>query len=141
MYPVYPYAFDPWTWRDPQLWGVHERERTEAEADRERVHDLSGYRVEALDGSVGTVDKASYDTNDSWLVVDTGPWILGRKVLLPAGTVQHINHDERTMYVDRDRAQIENSPGYDPDTFSQPEYRERVGRYYDDSYQERPTSR
>lgn len=139
MYPVYPYAFAPWTWRDPDLWGVQGSQHTEIEADRRRGIDLSGYRVEALDGSVGTIDKASYETDDSWLVVDTGPWIFGREVLLPAGTVQNINHAERTVYVDRTRDQIKDAPEYDPETFGKPEYREQIARYYDDSYREHPS--
>lgn len=132
---MYPYPFIPWAWRDPYLWGLYGGEpATDAEEDRRRAG-LTGYHVEATDGSVGKVDRASYETDDSWLVVDTGPWLLGRKVLLPAGTVQNIDHVEQKVYVDRDKAQIENSPSYDPDTFEQPEYRERVARYYEQSYQ------
>lgn len=134
---MYPYPFVPWAWRDPDLWGYHGTDTTDAEADRRRAG-LTGYDVEALDGSIGSVDEASYETDNSWLVVDTGPWIFGRKVLLPAGTVQHVDHVERKIYVDRHKDQIENSPGYDPDTFSNPDYRERVARYYDESYRDQP---
>lgn len=139
MYPYYPppYPFVLWGWRDPGLWSGPREGETDAEEDRRR-NDLAGYDVEALDGSIGSVDEASYETDASWLVVDTGPWIFGRRVLLPAGTVQNINHVERKVYVDRTKDQIEHSPGYDPDTFSDPEYRERVGRYYDESYQQGP---
>jgi hypothetical protein len=136
MYPYHPpYPIPVWAWRDQGLWGGFGESTSDAEADRHRGADLAGYRVEALDGSIGSVDKASYETDRSWLVVDTGPWIFGRKVLLPAGTVQHIDHAERKIYVDRSRRQIENSPGYDPTTFEDPDYRERVGRFFHDSYQ------
>jgi hypothetical protein len=132
---MYPYPFIPWAWRDPDMWGLHAgSEVSDAEQDR-RGASLAGFHVEALDGSVGSVDRASYETDNSWLVVDTGPWILGRKVLLPAGTVQNIDYVEQKVYVDRDKTQIENSPSYDPDTFEHPEYRERVARYYEQSYQ------
>ena len=47
--------------------------------------DITGYKVEALDGSIGKVDRATYQTKGSYIVVDTGPWIFGKKVLLPAG--------------------------------------------------------
>jgi len=50
--------------------------------------DLSGFEVEAADGHVGKIVDAAYELGASWLVVDTGPWILGKKVLLPAGTVK-----------------------------------------------------
>ena len=131
---MYPYSFFPWVWRDPNIWSGGRDHH--AEAGERSGLDLVGYDVEALDGKVGTVDEASVETDNGWLVVDTGPWILGRKVLLPAGTVDNVDHAGRAVYVDRTRALIENSPGYDPDTFGKPDYRERVGRYYEDTYRE-----
>ena len=52
--------------------------------------DLTGFKVEATDGSIGKVDKHSDDVDSSYLVVDTGVWIFGKHVLLPAGTVQSV---------------------------------------------------
>ncbi|HEX6077180.1 MAG TPA: hypothetical protein VFZ32_18200 [Micromonosporaceae bacterium] len=72
------------------------------------------------------------------LVIDTGPWIFGRKVLLPVGTVQRADHDERKVYVDRTKEQIKESPEYDPETFGKPDCREQVGRYYEDTYRTQP---
>ncbi|MBD0291736.1 MAG: PRC-barrel domain containing protein, partial [Thermoleophilia bacterium] len=46
--------------------------------------DVVGFSVEATDGGIGKVDEATYDVGQSYLVVDTGPWIFGKKVLLPA---------------------------------------------------------
>ena len=50
--------------------------------------DITGYKVEALDGSIGKVNRATYQTNGSYIVVDTGPWIFGKKVVLPAGVLR-----------------------------------------------------
>ena len=50
-----------------------------------RQNDLTGFSVEALDGSIGKIDEASNEVGASYLVVDTGPWIFGKKVMLPAG--------------------------------------------------------
>ncbi|MFE0590488.1 PRC-barrel domain containing protein [Micromonospora echinospora] len=111
-------AFDPWRYRDEA--GV-----TDA--------DLTGYRVEATDGSIGKIDEASHDVNASYLVVDTGHWIFGRKVMLPAGTVNHVDHDVRTVFVDRTRDQVRAAPEYD-ETDTDPAYRDRLGGYYDDTY-------
>jgi hypothetical protein len=47
--------------------------------------DLTGFDVEAADGSIGKVDEATQEVGESYLVVDTGVWIFGKKVLLPAG--------------------------------------------------------
>ena len=35
--------------------------------------DLTGFGVEALDGSIGKVDEATNDVSASYIVVDTGP--------------------------------------------------------------------
>jgi hypothetical protein len=41
--------------------------------------DLTGFEVEAVDGSIGHVDSATEDIGVAAVVVDTGPWIFGRK--------------------------------------------------------------
>ncbi|MFE2537996.1 PRC-barrel domain-containing protein [Streptomyces sp. NPDC059371] len=84
--------------------------------------DLIGYKVEATDGSIGKVDKHSDDVNSAYLVVDTGVWILGKHVLLPAGTVQSVDQAERKIYVALTKDQIKDSPEFDKD--------KQVGSYY-----------
>lgn len=44
--------------------------------------DLTGFKVEASDGSIGKVDKHSEDVGAAYIVVDTGTWIFGKEVLL-----------------------------------------------------------
>jgi hypothetical protein len=53
------------------------RTDTETGVDVGRRVDLSGFSVEALDGSIGKIDEATYDVGSSYIVVDTGPWIFG----------------------------------------------------------------
>jgi hypothetical protein len=93
--------------------------------------DLTGFKVEATDGSIGKADEATYETGSSYLVVDTGPWILGRKVMLPAGVIDRIDPDEQKVYVDLTKDEIKNSPEFDPDTQrDDSDYRGRLGEYY-----------
>ena len=97
------------------------------------VHDidLTGFKVEGTDGSVGKVDDATYEAGGSYLVVDTGPWILGRKVMLPAGTVTRVDSDEAQIYVDLTKDEIKSSPEFDPDQHrGDTEYRHRLAEYY-----------
>jgi ribosomal 30S subunit maturation factor RimM len=76
--------------------------------------DLTGYSVAAVDGDIGHVDEASNELlGSSYLVVDTAPWIFGRKVLLPAGVVERIDTIEKKVYVDRTKDQIKAAPEYD----------------------------
>jgi hypothetical protein len=135
--------FIPWAWRDPAMLvgqdsTLEERRDESIEADERAGESLAGYHVEATDGGIGSIDEASYAVGESYLVVDTGPWIFGRKVILPAGTVRHVDYAERKVYVDRTKDQIKDSPEYDKETFATPEYRDRVGTYYTDSYRNVP---
>jgi hypothetical protein len=91
--------------------------------------DISGYSVEALDGSIGKVDEATYDLGRSYLVVDTGPWIFGKKVMLPAGVVRGIDEAEETIFVNRTKDEIKAAPELDPEV-TDDSYRDRIGSYY-----------
>jgi hypothetical protein len=92
--------------------------------------DLEGFDVEATDGSIGKVDEATFDAGSSYIVVDTGPWIFGKKVLLPATAIMRVDVDARNVYVRLTKDQIKNSPEFDESTYASPEYRNRVGSYY-----------
>jgi hypothetical protein len=92
--------------------------------------DITGFGVEAIDGSIGKVDEATYDVGSSYIVVDTGPWIFGKKVMLPAGVVERIDRDEETVYVHRTKDEIKSSPEYDDSLASDEGYRNELGAYY-----------
>jgi hypothetical protein len=77
-------TLDVWTYREGVDFGTSTSPRN-----------VVGYDVEARDGSIGKVDDATYDTDSSYLVVDTGPWIFGKKVMLPAGVIESVDHDAR----------------------------------------------
>ena len=91
--------------------------------------DLTGFKVEATDGSIGKIDEATYDVGGSYVIVDTGPWIFGKKVMLPAGVVQRVDSEDETVYVNRTKDQIKDAPEFDPNDIGE-EYRGRLGDYY-----------
>jgi Protein of unknown function (DUF2795) len=91
--------------------------------------DLTGFDVEAIDGSIGEVDEASAEAGENYLVVDTGPWIFGKKVFLPAGVVERVDAVRQKVFVNRSRNEIRNAPEYDEDS-SDGSYRQLVGSYY-----------
>ena len=92
--------------------------------------DLTGFNVEALDGEIGSVDEKTNDVGSSYIVVDTGPWIFGKKVLLPAGVVERVDLDTETIFVSRTKDEIKDSPEFDESTYRDEDYRRRVGAYY-----------
>ena len=112
---------DVWTFRDQHELGSNVNE-THA--------DISGFGVEAVDGSVGKVDDATYEVGGSYLVVDTGPWIFGKKVMIPAGVVRGIDESEEIVFVNRTKEQIKSAPEFDDSLAEDDEYRKSLGLYY-----------
>ncbi|MGW6979194.1 PRC-barrel domain containing protein [Streptomyces sp. NPDC054932] len=93
--------------------------------------DLSGYKVEATDGSIGKVDKHSDEAGSAYLVVDTGPWIFGKEVLLPAGTVIGIDVAQEKVHVGLTKEQIKDAPEFvRDDHLHDTDYRQLLGGYY-----------
>jgi hypothetical protein len=103
------------------MWGYPD----EAAARR----DLTGYSIEALDGGIGKVDNANNETGASWLIVDTGPWIFGKRVMLPAGVVDRINSDTEVVHVNRTKDEIKNAPEL-VELYDEQNYRDSLGGYY-----------
>src|SRR3954451_7551599 len=92
--------------------------------------DITGFGVEAIDGSIGKVDDATYDTDSSSIIVDTGPWIFGKKVMLPAGVVNRIDEAEERVWVELTKDQIKNAPEFDETGFTDGSYHDELGSYY-----------
>jgi len=92
--------------------------------------EISGHDVEAIDGGIGSIDEATNDVGSSYIVVDTGPWIFGKKVMLPAGVIDRIDHDEQRVYVDRTKDEIKNAPEFDADRYRDAAYRAKLAGYY-----------
>ena len=110
-------AWDPWTLRTDA--GVSAGQQ-----------DLLGFDVEATDGSIGKIDEAAYDVRSSVVVVDTGPWIFGSKVMLPAGTLRRVDRTDRKVYVFRSKDEIKSAPKFDKDVYRDRAYRDRLADYY-----------
>ena len=92
--------------------------------------DISGFSVEALDGGIGKIDEATYDVGASYVVVDTGPWIFGKKVMLPGGVIDRIDFSDERVYVNRTKDEIKNAPEFDEDSYRDETYRGQLGSYY-----------
>jgi hypothetical protein len=92
--------------------------------------DLTGFKVEARDGSIGKVDEATHEASGSFVVIDTGPWIFGKKVMLPAGVIRDIDLDTETIFVDLMKDEIKNAPEFDEKTYRDQSYRNELGQYY-----------
>ena len=76
------------------------------------------YKLLASDGEIGAVKDVLFDDRTwtaRWLVVDTGLWLFGRKVLLPVSALGKPNFDLRHLSVQLTRQQVKDSPSVDTD--------------------------
>ena len=111
-------TFETWKYRDSTLGSNLNQE------------EITGYGVEAIDGSIGSIDDATLETDLGHVVVDTGPWIFGKKVMLPAGVITSVDHDDDKVFVNRTKDEIKNAPEFDDSMRNDESYRTELGSYY-----------
>ena len=74
---------------------------------------FKGYALRASDGEIGSIADFLFDDRTwllRWLVVDTGNWLTGRKVLLHRSVIGEVDHERRELSVALTRAQVQGSP-------------------------------
>jgi hypothetical protein len=92
---------------------------------------INGYAIEASDGRLGTISDFLFDDTSwmiRWLVVDTGKWLSGRKVLLPISALGHLDEKGERLSVRLTMQQIKDSPDIAAD---QPVSRQMEHHVYD----------
>ena len=76
---------------------------------------LKGYKIAATDGSIGSVSDLLFDDTTwklRWMVVDTGGWLGGAKVLIHPSMIGMADDVDETLAVRLSRKQVEHSPGH-----------------------------
>lgn len=95
------------------------------------VKDLRGYAIHATDGVMGEVDDFYFD-DEGWairyLVVDTGQWLSGKKVLISPLAIGHTDWLGQMLPVSLTKAQVESCPDIDT--------RKPVSRQHETAYSE-----
>lgn len=97
------------------------------------LKELLGYKLSAKDGHIGEVNDFLFSDEDwviRYMVVDTGPWILGRKVLISLEALGQPVWASRTFPVNLTREQVKSSPDVDLAKPVSREYEERIHQYY-----------
>jgi hypothetical protein len=77
---------------------------------------LHGYGIAASDGRLGVVTDMLFEDASwllRWLVVDTGHWLSGRKVLLPVTVLGHLDPEKREVSVRMTMDAVRHSPDID----------------------------
>jgi uncharacterized protein YrrD len=160
----YRYYGWPVYWTGPALWGPGpyplyyapletvaglppESEVDSGDPHLRSVKEITGYHIEARDGEMGHVEDVIMEEN-SWviryLVVNTGKWLPGKKVLVAPPWIQEMSWARSAVSTDLPRSSIQAAPEYDPDVPIARDYEislfqhySRVGYWSDDDSPER----
>jgi len=118
---------------------LQEPERREPGPDEGDPHlrsiaEVTGYHVQATDGSIGHIENFLID-NESWgiryLIVDTSNWWVGQRVLISPYAVKGVDWSERHVRLDLTRDKIKASPSWNPSNLVDGEFERRLHNYYD----------
>jgi uncharacterized protein YrrD len=142
----YGYYQWPSYWGGPNRWGyyphiVHDRAQWKKDVSGEdpwdphlrSTNDVSGYHIRASDEEIGHVDDFVIE-DDTWairyLVVDTGSWWSGKKVLVSPRWIDRISWSESTVFVNLSSEAIKQSPEYTGAYSSTRDYETRLNGHY-----------
>jgi uncharacterized protein YrrD len=82
------------------------------------VQEMHGFTVGADDGEIGAIKDLYFD-DQRWairyMVVETGDWLSGRRVLLSPISVRNVTWADEVMHVNLSQQQVRDSPGIDAD--------------------------
>jgi hypothetical protein len=110
---------------------------TPGTTERQPAHtegtDLSGYKIAAVDGDIGKVDKATDQTGTPGLVVDTDVDLRAQGTAACRCGREGRSRRREGLCRPDERIRSSDAPEYDPDTALDDDYRTRLGGYYGDT--------
>jgi hypothetical protein len=92
-----------------------------------------GAAMQATDGAIGELADLLFDDQTwqvRWLVVDTGRWLNGRRVMIHPASLARLDMDSASLKVQLTRSQIRNSPLIDTEEHISTEMERSLHRYY-----------
>lgn len=98
-----------------------------------RAERLLKSSIHAVDGAIGTLKDIYFDDTNwavRYLVVDTGHWLPGRKVLLSPHSLSSTRPGKDGLPLKLSKEQIRNSPEIDSDKPVSRQQEEKLGVYY-----------
>jgi hypothetical protein len=95
--------------------------------------EVSSYYLEAVDGEIGNVDGFVVD-DEAWairyLVVATGSWWSGKKVLVSPAWAERVSWEDSKVFVSLTRQTIKDAPEYIESTMITREYEHQLHAFY-----------
>ena len=101
--------------RDPKKWIKHTQDEKAWDPHLSSTYDVSGHDIQAIDGEIGHVEDFIID-DETWeiryLIIDTGDWWPGKKVLVSPKWIERVSWNESKIFVNLLRETIKQSPEY-----------------------------
>jgi len=97
------------------------------------IKQLQGATIRATDGEIGKVSDFYFDDKEwavRYVVVDTGNWLVGRRVLIAPAAFGRYDREAQELPVDLTRTQVENAPGIDAERPVSRQYEIDLSTYY-----------
>jgi sporulation protein YlmC with PRC-barrel domain len=82
------------------------------------IKELQGFSIRATDGDIGKVHDVYFDSESSmvrYIVVDTGPWLIGKKVLVSPVALHEPDWEAEALPVELTKDQVKDSPDWRAD--------------------------
>ncbi len=110
-----------------------EIEQPKIETHLRSTHELKGYAIHATDGEIGEVTDFLFD-EDAWnitfVVVKTGSWFSGKKVLLSPAWIKEVEWNTQEVMVNVTMDNVKNSPEYDSTKPLEMDYAKELHNHY-----------
>ena len=98
------------------------------------THEVKGYDIHATDGDIGEVEDFIID-DATWkihfLVVETGNWFSGKKVLISPQWIKNVKWQEEEVTINHSKDEVKSSPEYDSSQPVNETYEHSLNDYYE----------
>ncbi|CAN5386635.1 hypothetical protein BH11BAC5_BH11BAC5_23600 [soil metagenome] len=94
---------------------------------------VEGYTIHAVDDTIGDVEDFLVDDSNwkiHYVVIDTGNWFPGKKVIMSPDRIKEINWATSEVTVNASVEQVQNSPEYDATQPLSIKYENNLRNYY-----------
>lgn len=97
------------------------------------IKSLTGFSIGATDGEIGKVKEFYFD-DETWairyLIVETGSWLFGRKVLISPHAIVNSDWENKIFKVNLTKEHVRNSPDIDTDKPVSRQHEILLSEYY-----------
>ena len=136
----------PYIRRDSKEWVTSNKNEKTWDPNLRSSSFIIGQGIQATDGEIGYVDDFIID-DETWairyLIIETGNWWEGKKVLVSPQWIESINEEESSVSVNLTRESIKQSPEYSEESLLTRDYETQLHSHYHRNiyWKEKPAER